>query len=342
LKADSQYINYLYLCTMMNQFPTLIEYLLLSHDYVVIPGLGTFIVQQQSAKRNVAEEAYLPPIRSVRFNTNLDHADDMLIEAIQVIFGKTVSEAEQTLCTWVNEFKQELEDTSIIDFGAIGTFTQDYNGDILFESHEAGVTTPEYYGLDAFHISEIAPAKQAKIVPMTASLENDGDAIVIRINRSIANTVVAACVAILLFVFFNNPIPEINTEQHSSVKELLMPSKSADKEDPAKVAIAEAKAISSTSKNTNTIQKPTSTKAKELATTEKFCVVMASHISHANAEHFVQQLSEEGFSNPRIIDNGKSIRVVVGHYGSEEDANISAREIRQRSREYNGSWVMKL
>lgn len=327
---------------MINQLPTLIEYLLLSHDYVVIPGLGTFIVQQQSAKRNIAEEAFLPPIRSVRFNSNLDHADDMLTGAIQAIFGKTIAEAEQTLCTWVNEFKQELEDTSFFDFGAIGTFTQDYNGDILFEAHEAGVTTPEYYGLDAFHISEVVPAKQAKVVPIAASMENEGDAIVIRINRSIANTVVAACVAILLFVFFNNPIPEFNTEQRSSIKELMMPSKNTHKEDPAKVAIAEAKVANATpAAATVKIQEPVS-EVKEVTPKEEYCVVMASHISRTNAEMFVQQLADDGFASARIIDNGKFIKVVVGHYDSEENANTGAHEIRQRSRNYRDAWVTKL
>ena len=34
----------------MNQLPTLVEYLLLNHDYVVMPGVGTFIVQQQDAR----------------------------------------------------------------------------------------------------------------------------------------------------------------------------------------------------------------------------------------------------------------------------------------------------
>ena len=329
--------KFLYLC-IMNQFPTLIEYLLLNHDYVVIPGLGTFIVQQQSAKRNTAEEAFLPPIRSVRFNTNLNHADRMLLDAIQAVYNKTEIESEQMLCTWVGDFRQELEDTSFIEFGAIGTFTQDYNGDMLFTPHEAGITTPEFYGLDAFHISEVAPAKKAKVVPMTASMEDDGSAIVIRINRSIANTVVAACVAILLFVFFNNPIPEFNTNQRSSVKELLMPSSNTVKEDPAKIAIVEAKATSATP----AINQVPVTKATETNPEEDFCVVMASHISQANAEAFVQKLSDEGFKSARIIDNGRSIKVVVGHYSSEEDANAGAREIRQRSREYSGAWVTKL
>ena len=69
----------------MNQLPTLIEYLLLNHDYVVIPDLGTFIVQLQDARRNEAEEAFLPPIRSVRFNTELIHSDDLLVNSIAAI-----------------------------------------------------------------------------------------------------------------------------------------------------------------------------------------------------------------------------------------------------------------
>ena len=102
----------------MNQLPTFIEYLLLGHDYVVIPGLGTFIVQQMAARRNEEEEAFLPPYRSVRFNTELKYGDDLLVNAIEKLHKCTRNQAEQKLVTWVNEFTQTLEDTGYADFGA--------------------------------------------------------------------------------------------------------------------------------------------------------------------------------------------------------------------------------
>ncbi len=206
----------------MNQLPTFIEYLLLNHDYVVIPGFGTFITQQMEARRNEEEEIFLPPYRSVRFNRELTHNDNLLYSSIREVFGTSMEQAEQLLGTWVSDIMQTLEDEGEMDFGSIGVFTLEPNATLSFTSVESGVTSPDYYGLDAFHISEVTPVPKAKVVPMTATMETSDKEITIRINRHVANWVVAACAAIILFVVFNNPLPQTVQEQRSSIKELIM------------------------------------------------------------------------------------------------------------------------
>lgn len=323
----------------MNQFPTLIEYLLLNHDYVVIPGLGTFIVQQMNAKRNEVEEVFLPPIRSVRFNTELSHADNHIYIAIENIFRVTRQQAEQMLTTWVEDFQQILEDEEYLEFGALGIFSKEKGHDLLFSPQEAGVTTPEYYGLDAFHMSAIQAAPKAEVIPLTASMEANDKAIIIRINRRIANMVVAACAVILLFVFINNPMPNLDTTGlQSSVTELLIPS--ASSAPSTKVA-----------ESTETVVKEAATPIQEAApavkTTlkeeqpakEEYCIVMACAISMQNAENFVTRLKEEGFDNPRIVTNNKMVRVVVGHYTTETEAFNASHEIHQRFSKYRSAWV---
>ncbi len=207
----------------MNSLPTLIEYLLLTHDYVVVPGMGTFIAQQTAAHRNDEEEAFLPPVRSLRFNAGLNHEDNLLPDSIKSIYNTTPEQAEQMLTVWVSEFAQALEDEQELEFGTLGIFTRERNGSLVFTSHESGIASPDFYGLDAFHMSEVQPERRAKIVPMTATMETSEKEITIRINRRIANIFVAACAAILLFLVFNSPIPgSAGIEQRSSVRELLM------------------------------------------------------------------------------------------------------------------------
>ena len=216
----------------MNQLPTFVEYLLLNHDYVVIPGFGTFITQQMEARRNEEEEIFLPPYRSVRFNRELTHNDNLLYSSIREVFGTSMEQAEQLLVTWVTDIMQTLEDEGEMDFGSIGVFTLEPNATLSFTSVESGVTSPDYYGLDAFHISEVTPVPKAKVVPMTATMETSDKEITIRINRHVANWVVAACAAIILFVVFNNPLPQTVQEQRSSIKELIMNNLKKDAPEP--------------------------------------------------------------------------------------------------------------
>ena len=319
----------------MNQFPTLIEYLLLSHDHVVIPGMGTFIVQQMEARRNEGEEAFLPPYRSVRFNGELNHDDGVLLDAIKDNFKLTQKNAEKMLSTWLDDFNQQMEDEGYVDFGAIGVFTGDERGGMLFTPQESGVTTPEFYGLDAFHMSEIEQEPRAKVVPMAAAVEADEKEITIRINRRIANWVVAACAAVLLAMVFSMPLPEGGREIRSSLKEMLM---------PASKATTQATSPKQTEEAVATTDSPSlpSAQQKEVIPETEYCIVMACAIPLKNAQHYVEQLSERGFLSARVVEHGKMVRVVVGHYTTEEAANEGAREIRQRDSEYRGAWVMEI
>lgn len=323
-----------YLC-IMNQMSTLVEYLLLNHDYVVIPGLGTFIVQQIEAARNEVDDEILPPYRSVRFNANLMHGDDLVVRAISDIYNLTEQQAGQRLGEWVTEITQTLEDEGCVDFGAIGIFTSEDGKDIQFTAHDAGVTTPEYYGLDTFHFASLDDKKVAKVVPITASMEADEKAIVIRINRRIANFVAAACAAILLFIVFNSPTQYGNGfELRSSIQELLFPTTPGLNIQPA----ASEEENTTATEKTEPASTPQETVEQPIAK-EEYYIVLASAISMENATRYVNTLSSRGFVSARIVSNGSMNRVVVGHFNTEEEANDAAREIRQRSSEYRSAWV---
>ncbi len=315
--------------------------MLLNHDYVVIPGLGTFIVQQMKANRNAAEEAFLPPYRSVRFNAELSQNDELLSDSIMEIYHLNREQAGQVLGTWTNEFMQTLEDDGCLDFGAIGIFTMESDKSIAFTPHESGVTTPEYYGLDAFHMNEVEPTPKAKVVPMTARLETSDKEITIRINRNIVNYVVAACAAILLFFVFTAPVPETETDLRSSARELFIPGNFTGSIQPAELTAQPAP---------NTNAAPTGTKAQPTSPAEEpqveeqdnYCIVLASAISQQNAERYAAKLTERGFVSARIHSSGKMIRVVVGRYATETEAANAAREMRAHSDEYRSAWVYKL
>lgn len=327
----------------MNQFPTLIEYLLLNHNYVVIPGLGTFIAQPTEAQRNEVEEAFLPPVRLVRFNAELIHDDNLVASTIAAIYKTDIEQASKLLATWVDEFHQTLEDNGCLEFGAIGVFGREGNGDISFASQESGVMTPEFYGLDSFHFCEVKQEKPINTVPLLASAETSEKEITIRLNRRVVNGLVAACAAILLFIVFLNPMPESNVELKSSLRELFVPVKLDV--NPDINANPDLGSIETVGHTTGEAGTTTYTSESMDVTTQnpnpvgEYCIVLASAISQENAERYVKKLTDRGFLSARVVVTGNMTRVVVGHFQNENEANASAREIRSRSSEYQGAWV---
>ena len=340
----------------MNQFPTLIEYLLLNHNYVVIPELGTFITQEMDARWNEVEETFQPPCRSVRFNAGLKQDDNLLLNAIAEIYSVTVEQASQMLTTWTLDFRQTLDDCGCLDFGTIGTFTLEDDGTMLFISQESGISTPEFYGLDVFHFSQVQPAQRKHTVPMAATMETSDHEITIRINRRIANYIVAASAAILLFLVFNSPIADQRiTDQRSSLKELLLPMTLYDNNSEAlagKAKEAEGKAgqapqtpqaeVAEAQPQAEAVEaepQAPSQSAQPLDEKGGYCIVMASSIPRANAERFVAQLNADGFPQVRILENGKMLRVAVGYYTDKQEAYNFLNEVRQRSPQYRAAWL---
>ena len=64
----------------MIELSTHIEYLLLHHDEVSVPGLGTFTVREMSSKRVDEEGIFLPPYRTVSFKGNeLETGEDFIL-----------------------------------------------------------------------------------------------------------------------------------------------------------------------------------------------------------------------------------------------------------------------
>ncbi|MCD8302878.1 MAG: SPOR domain-containing protein [Prevotellaceae bacterium] len=322
----------------MNEFALCIEYLLLNHDHVTVPGLGTFISQPREAAYDASEETLLPPSREVRFCMELQHEDTFLVTAIRQIYGLTDEEAEGKLCMWTNDFSQALVEQGCVDLGSIGSFSS-REGQIVFSPTQAGITAPEYYALDTLHIQEIEPRKRAS-API---IRTDAKHITISINKRIANYVAAACVAIVLFFAFSTPVG--NTQpvplHEISASALFMPRNLTLWLGGASNSGFVETGVTASQSSEATTEPRESTKVaveEQKAEEARYCIVVASAIPQRNAERLVQELMSQGCAKPRILE-GKVLRVAVGEYNTEEEARTAVREIHKKGGDYEYAWV---
>ena len=70
-----------------------------------------------------------------------------------------------------------------------------------------------------------------------------------------------------------------------------------------------------------------------------YCVVMASAITNKGAEHLINKLNKEGFSNAVKFDDKGMLRVVLTGYESEEAARADMAIVRATDKLYSGSWL---
>lgn len=336
-----------YLCSM-NEFSTCIEYLLLNHNCVIVPGFGAFLAQQMDSRKSETDEAFLPPYRTVRFNQDLQEGDDFFINSLKEIYRVTTPRAQKMLLEWTSEFHQTMEEQEEVEFGSIGRFTLN-EGNLIFNAFEAGITTTEYYGLDAFHVEQLILEDNLEEKPVKITrVQADDKQITIRINRRIVNYLSAAVAAIIFLMVFSTPVEnsEIATINQENAAQLFMPSNLIYS--ASTMVVEEEPVIISEKPDTNKVVSEVQeevvpeVKPIESKPEPRYCIVLASAVSEKNGNAYVADLQGRGYNDAQILVRGTMRRVVITGFQTEEEASAKVRELHQLGAEFESAWVMNL
>lgn len=344
-----------------------IESLLLKHDCVIVPDFGGFVTQQVSARFVEDEGLFLPPYRSVGFNESLKLNDGLLVQSYMNAYGIGYVEALQQIAAVVAEVKAELHATGSYELGGIGVFTLTLSGTYDFQPCEAGVVSPELYGLDAFlmrkeeEVAEvICEEEQVEAERPVKLIERSATHYTIRIRREVANYVAAAVV--MLVCFFAWSVPVSNSSE-AGVKQAALFSaqffaKSEGKPQPMLVPAttfadeSQASLVSRDSVVAEPVTAVPTTEVTEVApqtaetvtvseTPAPYTLVVCSCVPRKNAEALVAQLQSAGINDVEIFVKKNILRVTVGAYPTEMAAIQALREYRKEHKNFEVAWVLK-
>lgn len=345
-----------------------IEHLLLNHPCVIVPQFGAFVTMECASTRAEGEEVFFPPLRIVRFNPDLVADDGLLVKSVRETYRLNEGEAKRKIQKAVLDLRQQLLADGQVDFGSIGLFSQDEDGHVSFAACQAGIVTPQFFGLDAFAMSKLSSRQRAntklQVQRTLPEEESDRHNITIRISRKLVRYVAATAAAIILGVLFSVPVNEY-TQQAS-----VFPSETASKPAAAPVAPKQAKAkakvaqpssetrlsesANSPSRISNSPSQVENTpsqvsnapsqmvKKAEEKKLEGYCVVLASNVSQRNADRYVADLQQRGYSNASVYDNGKMLRVVLTGFTDESQAATEKTRLNKLSKEFASAWVMQI
>ena len=131
-----------------------IEYLLMSHDCVVAPGLGAFLVHETPAYYDSEHCRFIPPTRSLGFNAAVTLNDGLLAESIARRDRVSLDAARVRVDAAVASFRNQLELTGSLPIGNLGVITL-RDGALLFEPSATSAVTMRYMGLGALNITPL-------------------------------------------------------------------------------------------------------------------------------------------------------------------------------------------
>ena len=324
-----------------------IEILLLSNDCVIVPGLGGFMAHHVDARFDEADGTFLPPLRTLGFNPRLTMNDSLLVQSYIEAFDISYPEALRRIEAEVEELRQHLESEDCYELNGLGTLRLNNDGNLEFEPCEAGILTPDLYGLSTFELMPLATEEpkatdsNEETLDETELTEEPADS-AITIKMSWLRNAVAVAAAVLAFFMISTPISNNNATldvQQSAFFKL--PQHHASQDDDA--------LNPSTSATDSTTCQEESIKAsedivEETIATPTYTIVMASQVTQRNAEIFIAQLNKADYTKARLQTSSKTnmLRVVYGSYSSQEEAIDTLRSLRKQSKQFSDAWVLEV
>jgi len=323
----------------------------LDHDCVIVPGLGGFVTQYVSAHRVESEELFLPPYRSVGFNAQLTLNDGLLVQSYMKAYGASYVSAVRLIKNAVSRVKAQLSAEGSFTLSGIGTLSLGVGWNYTFAPCEAGVASPELYGLDSLTLPLLPAARHTSRLAWLRGETRSGageeaaeKSYTIRINREVVNYAAAAVIALVFYFVWATPISSPSQQtalEASSAYEQLFKSTStsATKKTAATPKPESPKTAQTAPAAPEPAKTADGTEAAELA--EYYTLVLASSITRRNARIYVSELRAAGLDEARVYEHRRMVRVICGKYQTEVDARKALRRI-SKTEGVADAWVLKV
>ena len=354
-----------------------IEILLLSNDCVIVPGLGGFMTHHIDARYDERDNMFLPPLRTLGFNPQLNINDSLLAQSYIEAYDISYPEALQRIDDEVNELRQHLQNEGSYELNDIGMLALNDEGKYVFTPCEAGILTPALYGLSSFEMKPldhqvakpepvVMPKPEPKLEPMvevaipepeeqpvaqvvdietetTDEVEDTDD--VVRIKYSWIRKAVAAAAIVVAIIILALPSgkTDMMSRSISNLNNGLFFGLNSKDTNTSKIEIkrnveSEKPVKSVVDSAANSNPLPSPT----IDLPQKaYCIVLASYVSERNANAFIERLQKQGFEQAEVFERNNIRRVIYGHYPSEEAAHDDLRRFHRQS-ETAEAWLMQL
>lgn len=118
----------------MNHLISHIEYLVMRHDCVVVPGWGAFVSHRRPAYYDEDSQRFEAPRRELSFNSDIVHADGLIASSISRREGISFEQASLMVARETEAMKSQLASDGELSLGRIGRFLAQKDASPLFET----------------------------------------------------------------------------------------------------------------------------------------------------------------------------------------------------------------
>ena len=302
-----------------------IKELLIAHDCVIIPDLGAFIANPQSAQ--VENKSVLhPPKKKIAFNSSIQQNDGLLAKYIEQKEKIGYTAALIKISVFVEDTKSKLNQRRKVFLDQIGTFSADNEGNIIFEADYSFNFQLDSYGLGSLLCKPLIDFSSGSLFQDRPAIPSAALPKKIKWKKILALPVLA----LLICASYCPSLIDSNISYSSLVPFSTKPIA------PAPIEEIAARTPEVTYNNERYLAED----AKILAnvTPEHYFLVAACFENLINAEHMVDKLRAKGF---KAFISGKRKNMYVVSYDSFRTKTEALRKLAEiQYAENESAWIL--
>lgn len=287
----------------------IIQYLLLQHQSVIIPGIGALLIRRKKARIEETEKKLFPPKQEIHFNPQaiVDDAN-----TLQLAVQQAHKNGEKLLSDYTETLQRELQDNESTTIKGIGTLRKE-GAAIQFtvaSNLERQLNPINNKPLSLPSQENKMPAKSITMNPAAAS--DPVRKTHARTNQSkhlfilaIIVTLISSGIAVYTFYFSSNPTPELTNIHPKAERE----KSSATHEQHPNTQQQQADTL-----------KGSNTSTKYYTQFNRFSLITGSFLNKTKAKKHQRELETQGFTNSHIIPHDSLFRVAIQTYHDRNEA----------------------
>ena len=304
--------------TLVKKLSEHIEKLLLKHDCVIIPDVGGFIVNYESARFVSAKNLVVPATRRIGFNVHLTFNDGLLAQSFMQAEKCSYESAMKLIKQEVEKAMKMLKADEKINVGTIGSLLINENNQLVFERNEAVALAPQYFGLKEI---QYLPINNVKTTTFPAFIWNSA----------------AVVILFLLFlpvnIFDNRPVEQasvISFNWNEPFAQSVVQEEIMEEENLADVVLIENKDTEITDNESEQFF---------IESGIIYHIIIASLPSERLAYQYLREIKKYNFNNITIVNTENRYRISVEDFFDKQEAESYLNSFKTEYPSFASAWV---
>ena len=323
----------------MQDIPFHIAFLLTQHECVIVPGLGAFIVT--SSERAIISRwgFFLPPERTLDFDSEINDDDGLLVNAIIEKEKISREKAQFFIYQFVTSTLQSLEEGDELHVRGVGTlYMKDHKQ--LFRADKTLSCNANYFGLNRFSLPFLKDLPKQENMPKPVKVfqedSNDENELIPVRRKSplyfslVVLVIIALCI-IIPFPLNNDRFSPESKNQSYSMQDSINEEDSVPENEiqlPADLSLANSE--NGNAKATSLVR----------VTSLDYYIVIANFPDESSAKKKLSEVQAKGFDKAAILSTDEKYRVYITHFEKKADAERYLTQFRIDYSEYSNAWLL--